>query len=262
MSDVVFLYENRDGVVWLIMNCFDVMNFISLDMIVLYEQYMEQILIDDVIKVVVIIGMGRVFCVGVDFKQVQDSFNVFLGELDFFDCLCDNVLNLLCDFFKFVIVVFNGIIMVGGLEIVMCVDFVVVVESVQIGDVYVNFGVYLGVGGVVVLLCIVFYNVVKYLLFIGNILLVQEMKIYGFVNEVVVDENLQEVVQVLVLYIVVKSFIVLCRMKLVVNVVVDKICDDVLLYEMYEFCKYQCFWDMQEGLVVFVEKCKFEFQGC
>ncbi|BFM09239.1 MAG: enoyl-CoA hydratase [Rhodospirillaceae bacterium] len=261
MSDAALLYENRDGVAWLTMNRPDAMNSISLDMIALYEQYMEQILTDDAIKVVVITGMGRAFCAGADLKQVQDSLNVPPGEPDFLDRLCDNVLNPLRDFPKPVIAALNGITMAGGLETAMCADLVVAAESAQIGDAHANFGVYPGAGGAAVLPRIVPHNVAKYLLFTGNTLSAQEMKTYGFVNEVVADENLQEAAQALALHIAAKSPIALRRMKSVANAAADKTRDDALLHEMYEFRKHQRSWDMQEGLAAFAEKRKPEFQG-
>ena len=192
MSEAALLFENRDGVAWLTINRPEAMNSISLEMITLYEEYLEQILGDECIKVVVISGAGKAFCAGADLKQVLDSLDVPPGKPDFLDRLCDRVLNPLRDFPKPVIAALNGITMAGGLETAMCADLVVAAESARIGDAHANFGVYPGAGGAAVLPRIVPHNVAKYLLFTGRTLSAQEMKNYGFVNEVVADGELQE----------------------------------------------------------------------
>ena len=76
MSEAALLFENRDGVAWLTMNRPEAMNSISLEMITLYEEYLEQILGDECIKVVVISGAGKAFCAGADLKQVLDTLDV------------------------------------------------------------------------------------------------------------------------------------------------------------------------------------------
>ena len=165
------------------------------------------------------------------------------------------------DFPKPVIAALNGITMAGGLETAMCADLVVAAESARIGDAHANFGVYPGAGGAAVLPRIVPHNVAKYLLFTGRTLSAQEMKNYGFVNEVVADGELQEAAQALALHIAEKSPIALRRMKSVANAAADKTRDDALRHEMYEFRKHQRSWDMQEGLAAFAEKRKPRFQG-
>ena len=200
MSNASLLYENRDGVAWLTMNRPDAMNSISLDMVALFEEYLTQIAADAGIRVLVITGRGKAFCAGADLKQVLDSLNVPPGEPDFLDRLCDNVLNPLRDFPKPVIAALNGITMAGGLETAMCADLVVAVESARIGDAHANFGVYPGAGGAAVLPRIVPHNVAKYLLFTGKTLSAEEMKTYGFVNELVADDQLQEATQALALH--------------------------------------------------------------
>lgn len=261
MNDASLLYENRDGVAWLTFSRPEHMNSISLDMVALFEQYLPKISEDDTIKVLVITGAGRAFCAGADLKQVLDSLDMPPGELDFIDRLCDKVLNPLRDFPKPVIAALNGITLAGGLETAMCADLVVAAKSAKIGDAHANFGVYPGAGGAAILPRIVPPNVAKYLLFTGNSLSADEMKNYGFVNEVVADEDLQDSVQALALHIAAKSPIALRRMKAVANASADKSRDDALGHEQVEFRRHQRSWDMAEGLAAFAEKRQPKFQG-
>tara|TARA_R110001592_G_scaffold363395_1_gene687487 strand:- start:211 stop:999 length:789 start_codon:yes stop_codon:yes gene_type:complete len=261
MDEASLLYENRDGIAWLTMNRPDDMNAISIDMIDLFEKYLSQIASDDAVRVLAITGSGTAFCAGADLKQVLDSFDLPPGETNFVDRLCNNVLNPLRDFPKPVIAVLNGITVAGGLEAAMCADLVVAAQSAKIGDAHANFGVYPGAGGAAVLPRIIPHNVAKYLLFTGKTLSSQEMKGYGFVNEVVADENLQDAAQRLALHIAQKSPIALRRMKAVANAALDKSRDNALLHEQVEYLRHQRSYDMSEGLSAFVEKRKPRFEG-
>lgn len=261
MSDASLLYENRDGVAWLTMNRPDAMNSISLDMVALFEQRMAEIAADDGIKVLVITGAGPAFCAGADLKQVVDSLDMPPGEPDFIDRLCSNVLNPLRNFPKPVIAALNGITLAGGLETAMCADIVIAAQSAKIGDAHANFGVYPGAGGAAVLPRIVPRNVAKYLLLTGKTLSAEDMKTYGFVNEVVDDDELQGATQALALHMASKSPIALQRMKSVANATADKTLDDALNHEQVEFRKHLRSWDMTEGLAAFAEKRKPSFQG-
>lgn len=104
-----------------------------------------------------------------------------IGIIGFLDSVLV-IMNCIDCFLKFVIVVLNGIILVGGLELVFCCDFVLVVCSVKIGDVYVNYGLFLGGGGLVCLLWVIGFMCVKYFLFMGDFVDVVELVEVGFVN--------------------------------------------------------------------------------
>ena len=138
MSEAALLFENRDGVAWLTMNRPEAMNSISLEMITLYEEYLEQILGDECIKVVVISGAGKAFCAGADLKQVLDSLDVPPGKPDFLDRLCDRVLNPLRDFPKPVIAALNGIAAGGGFQIALVSDQRVAHPGVRMGQPEIN----------------------------------------------------------------------------------------------------------------------------
>lgn len=261
MGEASLIYENRDGVGWLTLNRPDDMNAISIDMIELFEKYLSQIATDDSVRVLAITGNGIAFCAGADLKQVLESADLPPGETHFVDRLCANVLNPLRDFPKPVVAVLNGITVAGGLEVAMCADLVVAGESAKIGDAHANYGVFPGAGGAAVLPRIVPHNVAKYLLFTGKTLSSQEMKGYGFVNEVVADENLQSAAQSLALHIAQKSPIGLRRMKAVANAALDKSRDNALEHEQVEYLRHQRSYDMNEGLSAFTEKRRPSFEG-
>ncbi len=104
-------------------------------------------------------------------------------------------------------------------------------------------------------------NVAKYLLLTGKTLSADEMKTYGFVNEVVAPEALIDSAQTLAEHIAGNSPIAMRRMKAVANAALDNSRDDALAHEQVEFRRHQRSWDMQEGLQAFSEKRKPQFQG-
>ncbi len=261
MSDAALLFEARGPVAWLTLNRPQAMNALNLEMIGLFEQYLPQIAADDRVRTVVITGKGPAFCAGADLKEVLASSDLPAGEQDFLDRLCLNVLDVLRDFPKPVIAALNGITMAGGLETAMCADLVIAVDSAKIGDAHANFGVYPGAGGAALLPRIVPMNVAKYLLLTGKTLSADEMKTYGFVNEVVAPEALIDSAQTLAEHIAGNSPIAMRRMKAVANAALDNSRDDALAHEQVEFRRHQRSWDMQEGLQAFSEKRKPQFQG-
>jgi len=258
MSDAALIFETHGPVAWLTLNRPRAMNSISLEMIELYEQYLPKIAADNSIRVLVLTGVGKAFCAGADLTQVLAK--VETGEADFLDRICA-VLSTLRDFPKPVIAALNGITMAGGLETAMCADIVIAAENAQIGDAHANFGVYPGAGGAAVLPRLIPQNVAKYLLFTGKTLSATEMKTYGFVNEVVADNELQAATQKLATSIARKSPAALRRMKVVANACQGGSRDAALAHEQVMLREHMRSYDFSEGLNAFAEKRKPEFLG-
>ncbi len=262
MSDEALLLEIRGSVAWLIINRPKAMNAINLEMISLYEKYLPQIAADDTIRVLAITGNGSAFCAGADLIEFLGSKDLPPGELDFLDRVTENVFDVLRNFPKPVIAALNGITMAGGLEMAMCADIVVASEKAEIGDAHANFGVYPGGGGAALLPRLVPQNVALYLLFTGKTLSAQQMHTYGFVNEVVVADELMAATQKLAELIAQKSPIALQRMKVVAKASLDKSRDAALEHEQVMLRKHQRSYDMAEGLRAFSEKRQPQFKGC
>lgn len=101
----------------------------------------------------------------------------------------------------------------------------------------------------------------KYLLFTGKTLSAEEMKAYGFVNQVVSADALREATQSLAEEIAAKSPIALRRMKEVANTAGDKSRHAALQHELVMFRKHMRSYDANEGLKAFSEKRPPCFKG-
>ena len=261
MTNSALLYEQSGPVGWINLNRPNEMNAINLQMLDEFEEILPRIANDDAVKVIVLTGKGRAFCAGADLKEILNSARLQPGEADFIDRLTGRVLNVLRDFPKPVIAALNGITMAGGLETAMCADIVVAADSARIGDAHANYGVYPGAGGTAVLPRIIPLNVAKFLLFTGSTLSAEEMKIYGFVNQVVDLNSLRAETQRIAELIAEKSPIALQRMKTVANETGSKALHDALEHEQVLFRRHMRSYDAMEGLNAFSEKRRPQFKG-
>ncbi len=258
MTDFISKVENQTA--WFILNRPDEMNALNHEIVEGMDKFLSEAEGDDNIKCLVISGKGRAFCAGADLKSTTGADPLPPGDPDFYDRIWE-VFGRLRNFPKPVIASLNGYTMAGGLEIAMCCDLVVASEKAKIGDAHANFGVYPGAGGAAVLPRVIPLNVAKYLLFTGKTLSAQEMKDYGFVNEVTPHDALEETTQALADHISAKSPLALRRMKVVAQATQGQTRDDALRNEQLIFRQHLRSADMVEGLAAFAEKRPPVFQG-
>lgn len=259
MDDELLL--NVDGpVARLTLNRPRAMNALNLAILAGLEQWLPELAARDDVRVLVLTGVGQAFCAGADLKEVLATAALVPGEPDMLD-RASAVFGALREFPKPVIAALNGITMAGGLELALCADIVVAAASARIGDAHANFGVYPGAGGAAVLPRVVPLNVAMYLLFTGQTLSADDMKQYGFVNEVHPDAELAVATDRLATTIAGKSPAALRRMKAVARHAADKTRADALLHEQVMLREHQRSWDMQEGLRAFAEKRAPRFRG-
>ncbi len=257
MSESV-AFEVKGQVGWITLTRPKAMNALNMEMVRGMTAQLEAWRHDAAVRVVVVTGTGAGFCAGADLKQVSAA--VGPGEMDFLDTIVV-FFDTLRAFPKPVIAAVNGLALAGGLETVLCCDFVIAAQSAKFGDAHSNFGVFPGGGGAAILPRKVPANVAKYLLFTGDALPADDMKTYGLVSEVVADGELIARAQAIGDKLAKKSPIVLTRMKKVANEAADKSAADALRHEVLELRNHQRSYDIQEGLAAFVEKRQPQFKG-
>jgi len=255
-----FISRNEGATAWFILNRPDELNSLNHEIIEGLDNFLEAAEAEDSIRCIVIGGNGRAFCAGADLKSTTGADPLPAGEPDFYDRVWE-VYGRLRNFPKPAIASLNGYTMAGGLELAMCCDLVVASEKAKIGDAHANFGVYPGAGGAAILPRIVPFNVAKYLLFTGNTLSADEMKNYGFVNEVVPADQLIEATQALADHVCAKSPLALSRMKMVARETQGQPAADALRHEQLIFRQHLRSADMVEGLSAFQEKRTPKFEG-
>ncbi|KRU85374.1 enoyl-CoA hydratase [Pseudomonas aeruginosa] len=256
MSESV-TFEVKGQVGWITLSRPKAMNALNPEMLQAMVECLKAWEGDADVRVVALTATGPAFCAGADLKV---SGTPEPGEMD----LLDNIVTFfdrLRVFPKPVIAAVNGLALAGGLETVLCCDFVIAAESARFGDAHSNFGVFPGGGGAAILPRKIPENVAKYLLFTGDSLPAQDMKTYGLVSEVVPDGQLLARVQAIGDKLADKSPLVLRRMKRVADEAADKSRADALRHELLELRNHQRSYDIAEGLRAFAEKRKPAFKG-
>lgn len=250
-------FEVKGPVGWITLNRPEAMNALNREMVQGMTAKLLEWKSEPQVRVIVVTGNGRAFCAGADLKA---SGQAGPGEMDLLDTIVeffDTLRAYPCP----VIAAVNGLALAGGLETVLCCDFVIAAQSARFGDAHSNFGVFPGGGGAAILPRKIPANVAKYLLFTGDSLPAQEMKTYGLVSEVVDDAELQARAQAIGERLGKKSPLVLTRMKRVANEAADKSAADALRHELLELRNHQRSYDIQEGLRAFAEKREPQFKG-
>lgn len=254
-------YEKKKQTAWIYLNRPKDMNSLSKYLIIELLEVLEKIEEDKSIRVAVLSGKGKAFCAGADLKELlADLEKMPDGQKKLLD-YAGELFERLNHFSKPLIVVLNGITLAGGLEIAMTADLVIASEKAKIGDAHSNFGVLPGGGGAVRLPRKIGINRAKYLLFTGDFISAQEMKNYGFVNEVYPEHELEEAVQQLADKLSAKSPLVLREMKKLVTDGLEQPLDIALRQELSVLKNHTRSHDFHEGLSAFSEKRTPDFKG-
>ena len=250
-------FEVKGQVGWITLTRPKAMNALNPEMLQAMTAHLDAWEHDDGVRVIAVTGTGPAFCAGADLKVGGTPQP---GEKD----LLDNIVvffDALRAYPKPVIAAVNGLALAGGLETVLCCDFVIAAESARFGDAHSNFGVFPGGGGAAVLPRKIPENIAKYLLFTGDSLPARDMKQYGLVSEVVADAELVARVQAIGDKLAEKSPLVLRKMKRVADAAGDKSRADALRHELLELRDHQRSYDIAEGIRAFAEKRKPNFKG-
>jgi enoyl-CoA hydratase len=261
MEDQPVIFEKREQTAWIYLNRPEDMNAISKTLILSLGNAIDQAEEDEDVRVVVLSGKGKAFCAGADLKELMQDLNEAPrkepGLLD----TVEGVFGKLQRLTKPLIAALNGITLAGGLELAMTADIVVASEKAKIGDAHANFGVLPGAGGAVKLPRKIGVNRAKYLLFTGDFITAAEMKEFGFVHEVVREDELEQTVQTIANKISKKSPLVLRKMKQLVTDGLEQPLEIALKQELLSLKTHTQSYDMAEGLAAFTEKRKPEFKG-
>lgn len=139
MSFQNIIVEKKDKIAWITLNRTEALNALSWELMTELRQAMEEIGIDDSVRVVVIRGAGRCFGAGADLKQSQK----LVSDLSGGRALLENWHRTLfaverCP--KIVIAAIHGFALAGSLELVMACDLAIATEEARIGDQHINYG--------------------------------------------------------------------------------------------------------------------------
>jgi enoyl-CoA hydratase len=225
------LYDVRGSAAWVTLNRLEKLNALDHASIIALERCVRLAEDDRAVRIMVITGSGRAFCVGADLAALRAALLAGAAERDRFLDRLHAVLGSIRNFPKPVIAAINGTAVAGGLELALCCDILIACESAKLGDAHINFSLVPGCGGSSILPRRIGLNRAKMLLFTGELLPASTFREWGLVNEVVPDDRLSAAVMNLVGRIEGNSQAALAELKLGVQCSLDHSIEEALRRE-------------------------------
>src|ERR1700675_4318074 len=177
------LYEKDGHIATITMNRPEEMNAINVEMIDAFVVHLIEATRDADIRVLIVTGVGRAFCVGADIRQLK-KWEQDESLRERFYTAAPRLFRLLEEFPHPVIAAVNGVAAAGGVELCCYADLVVAADDAKIGDAHANF---VGFGPISAVVAPYLFprKIVAELLLTGDMWTAADMKTVGFVNRVV-----------------------------------------------------------------------------
>lgn len=252
------LFQKEKGIGLLTMNRPAALNALNSETLQELSDLMDEIAVDEDVKVVIITGAERSFVAGADiaemlhFSSPQGLTFVTLGQATF---------NKIEKLTKPVIAAINGFAFGGGCELAMSCDIRIASEKAKFGQPEVGLGIIPGFAGTQRLPRLVGRGKAKEILFTGDTFDAQEALRIGLVEKVVAPEELLETAKNMAARIIKNGPYAVQLCKTAVNRGLDVSLDAGQEYEASLFAVTCDTADKKEGMSAFVEKRKPTFTG-
>lgn len=102
-----------------------------------------------------VISLKDSFIVGVDIIEFIDLFVGLEEDLVVNNLNVNEIFNVVEDLLFLIVIVINGMVLGGGFEMCLVIDYWVMDKKVKVGLLEVKLGIFLGFGGIVCLFCLV-----------------------------------------------------------------------------------------------------------
>lgn len=211
------------------------------------------------VRVVLLTGEGRAFCVGADLKEHKIGRTAFDRRqyLNGEQVVCKRILQLR----KPVVAAVNGFALGAGAEMAMASDFVVMAESAKIGLPEISIGTFLGGGVTWLLPRLVGLAKARELVFLGERIDGAEAVRIGLANRVFADEGFLDSAREFARKIAVKAPFSMELAKEQLNMAAERTLDAALVAELEGMMFASTTRDWQEGIDAFAEKRSPVFRG-
>jgi len=215
---------------------------------------------DSNLRVVVLTGEGRSFCVGADMKEHDTAERTLYQRRQYLQ-LGNDVCEKIFRFKKPVVAAVNGYALGAGAEIALSCDFVLMDKAAEIGFPEISIGSCVGGGVTKLLPALVGMAKAKQLIFTGTRIDGVEAERIGLVTEAVDSAELRQRVESFVAELASKAPISMCLVKKLLNNSSSLDIDAQLQLELDAVYTCTTTADWQEGVYAFAQKRSPKFKG-
>lgn len=212
------------------------------------------------VRVVLLTGEGRAFCVGADLKEHKAGTRTAFDRRQYLQgeqIVCKRLLHL----DKPVITAVNGYALGAGAEMAIASDFVLMAESAQIGLPEISIGNFLGGGVTWLLPRLVGLAKARELVFLGERIKGEEAVRIGLASRVLPDEGFLDAARAFALKLAGKAPFSMQLAKKQLNLSAERTLDACLTAELEGMTFVGTTRDWQEGVDAFAEKRTPIFKG-
>ncbi len=212
------------------------------------------------VRVVLLTGEGRAFCVGADLKEHKAGTRTAFDRRQYLQgeqIVCKRLLHL----DKPVIAAVNGYALGAGAEMAIASDFVLMAESAQIGLPEISIGNFLGGGVTWLLPRLVGLAKARELVFLGERIKGEEAMRIGLASRVLPDEGFLDAARAFALKLAGKAPFSMQLAKKQLNLSAERTLDACLTAELEGMTFVGTTRDWQEGVDAFAEKRTPIFKG-
>lgn len=186
-SAKVLLVERDGPIAWLKLNRFKVLNCLNRELLLDINDACESVARDKKIRVVVIIGSGKVFCAGADLAERRGMTE---GETLDYIALIQKTMRSIEGMPQPVIAAINGPAFGGGTELALACDLRVMMDDAQLRLTEVKLGIIPGAGGTQRLPRLIGKSKAKEMILTASPIGAVEGKAVGLIHRIVArDEN-------------------------------------------------------------------------
>jgi enoyl-CoA hydratase len=253
------LYEVRDGIAEIRYNRPHRLNAVTQQLYDELNAALSHAEADKTVRVVLLSGEGRAFCVGADLKEHKAGRTAFdrrqylQGEQK----VCKRLLQLE----KPVVAAVNGYALGAGAEMALAADFLLMAESAQIGLPEISIGNFLGGGVTWLLPRLVGLAKARELVFLGERINGAEAVRIGLANHVLADEGFLDAARAFAHQLAGKAPHSMRLAKEQLNMSAERTLDAALIAELEGMTFVGTTRDWQEGIDAFAEKRTPVFKG-
>lgn len=259
MNLETILYSMSDGIAEIRLNRPQRLNAVTQQLYDELNTALSTAEADRDVRVVLLTGEGRAFCVGADLKEHKTGRTAFdrrqylQGE----QIVCRRLLELK----KPVITAVNGFALGAGAEIAMASDFILMADSAQIGLPEISIGNFLGGGVTWLLPRLVGLAKARELVFLGERIKGDEAVRIGLANRVLPDDGFVDAARAFAARVAAKAPFSMQLAKEQLNMSAERTLDACLIAELEGMMFVGTTRDWQEGVDAFAEKRNPVFTG-